>query len=68
LYDRLNLGQFESNTIPGFPSLTFQTNVDIDDVQNILTDDYTFTIKAIAEGGSTATKTVTAKIVICRYE
>lgn len=68
LYSRLALGSFERNTIPDFPTLTFDTDVTFADVGNTLTKDFTFTIKAIAEGGATATKTVTAKIVVCRYE
>jgi hypothetical protein len=68
LYSRLALGSFERNTIPDYPTLTFDTDVTFNDVGNTLTKDFTFTIKAIAEGGATATKTVTAKIVVCRYE
>jgi hypothetical protein len=47
-------------------------NTDIATPQSIpdstTTFDYTFKLKAIAEGGATAVKEVSASIVVCRYE
>ena len=49
--------------------MTFNTRyVNPGDVFDLIKETYTFTIKAIAEGGAFATTTVTVNIIVCGFE